>query len=312
MVDDPILIIGCQRSGTTLLTTILAQHPKLHTHPKELQIIDILAIEFGNSLPNTQHAIELVCSQKLCPANVTPEKLRQAVGSTKSCSLHHFIHAYLQTWRGNDDRRMVLKYPGFVFRLPLLDQLFPKATYVHMIRDPRANVSSQLARWPNSIIWEAANLWRDAVSKAHQWRQQHPNRTAELHYEQLVEQPETTLQTLCSQLNVPYSPKLLTFEMKTRRFTPGQSPEQARYSGLTSQRLHLWRERFSPVEIRLIEKVCAPLMTAYGYEPEQPPVEEAALRQARRQQKMKFAVLQYGRSLKNHGRHLKRLWRQRF
>lgn len=47
---QPILVFGCRRSGTTLLRSMLAQHPDLLVHPKEPQFILTLRDRFGEVL----------------------------------------------------------------------------------------------------------------------------------------------------------------------------------------------------------------------------------------------------------------------
>ena len=62
-------------------------------------------------------------------------------------------------------QRWAEKTPGYTFHLDLIDELFPNAQYVHVIRDGRDVVASFRDRWGYQAGLRAANsVWRESCS----------------------------------------------------------------------------------------------------------------------------------------------------
>jgi hypothetical protein len=92
--------------------------------------------------------------------------------------------------------------PNYVLALPLLEQLFPDAFYVHVVRDPRDVVASILPlRFGARSVGVAASDWNECV--AGWWaaeRRIPPERRFEVRYEDLVRDPTGARQRLGSAL----------------------------------------------------------------------------------------------------------------
>jgi hypothetical protein len=92
--------------------------------------------------------------------------------------------------------------PNYVLALPLLEQLFPDAFYVHVVRDPRDVVASILPLpFGAQSVGVAASDWNECV--AGWWaaeRRIPPERRCEVRYEDLVSNPVTTLERLAAAL----------------------------------------------------------------------------------------------------------------
>jgi hypothetical protein len=88
--------------------------------------------------------------------------------------------------------------PNYVLAMPLLEELFPDACYVHIVRDPRDVVASILPlRFGARSPGVAASDWNECVSG---WwaaeRRLPPERRCEVRYEDLVGDPLATLKRL--------------------------------------------------------------------------------------------------------------------
>ena len=218
------------------------------------------------------------------------------------------MQRYLRLWAGQeqDQKRPVLKDPYFIRHLDLMFELFPGATFIHIVRDPRANVSSQRARWSRATTWECLRWWRDAAQAGHRLARRQPHRCIELRYEDLVTAPEETLRPLCRFLHIPFLPQLLEFELDTISFIPGQEPEAVRFTRLDPTRLTQWQQYLSPLEVRLVEAGGRREMAWYHYRPTNPPVARlpfvARLLQERARYQMRAAVRQ-GRDTLRHMNH---------
>lgn len=309
---NAIVVVGAQRSGTTLLRTILNEHPDLLVHPAEPQFLPELYQRFGDPVRNVRSALAYLASHKYLPSSVQPDDLRQHCGQARQTPLPALIHCYLRVWGGDElgGRRVVLKYPLLIFYLDLVQHWFPNVRIVHIVRDPRANVTSQRARWPQFTVWECAQHWRQAVHAARRWRQRYPHQYIELRYEDVIAAPERTLRQLCQELDLPFSERLLTFEQEETVYQAGGIPEKQRFTAPDPARLDSWRKRLSPTDIGLIERACQTEMAWWDYPLLAPtPLPNLTTRLLR--ERLHFAYKTGGRRLKAWARQAVWRWQNR-
>jgi hypothetical protein len=121
--ERPIFVVGCPRSGNTVLFQLLRTLPEVATIGHE-----------GHILWDTFHPLEAVDfrSHALGPDDIRSFERRY---------LAWIIPALSRKGRFLD------KTPRNVLRLPYLDALFPDARYVFVRRDPRGSVSSLIVGW---------------------------------------------------------------------------------------------------------------------------------------------------------------------
>ena len=298
---SPILIVGSRRSGTTLLHAMLSQHPDLLVHPAEPQFILGLYRRFGRCVHNIPEAVAYVRDHPYRAPTLSPWELESAYGECKHLLLQEFVQRYLLLWGGGEGRQKkpVLKDPYFIRHLDLMFELFPAATFIHIVRDPRANVSSQRARWPEASTWECLRWWRDAVRAGHRLARQQPHRCIELRYEDLITTPEQTLRQLCRFLHVPFLSKLLEFELETISFVSGKEPEAVRFTGLDPTRVAHWQKYLPPLEVRLVESGCHKEMAWYQYEKINPSVSVLTFAIRLLQERVRYQVLASARQGRN-------------
>jgi hypothetical protein len=273
-IQAPIVTVGCRRSGTTLLRSMMSGHPDLLVHPGEPRYILGLWRKFGSTIRNVPAALAYVAAQPNLPDGLSEDGLESACGSSRQMSLRQLVHCCLQAW-GKDElcrKRIVLKHPALVFHLDLLPELFPDVHVVHVVRDPRAAVSSQLSRWPKLSVWEAAEWWRNSVRAGRTWQRRGTTPYTEVQYEDLVLSPGEALGRLCRHLGISYHPGMLKLELETKLYSPDAPPSLVQFSSPDPSRIMLWRERLSPLEIRMVEACCHKEMAWWGYEPVAPRV----------------------------------------
>lgn len=262
---SPIFIVAARRSGTTLLKTILNQHSAIRAHPDEPQFILELYEKYGLQISNMPTAVEFLAKHPLRAKSVSETAVQKAYKHYDHLSLTEFINIYIQLWPKNAAKRILLKHPRFVFHLNGLQAIFPKVTVVHIVRDPRANVASQINRWPNLSVWECASFWKTAVEAARRWATSNPEKYIEIQYENLLQEPEKTTKSICNQLSLPYEPEMLTFHEETRYYSAKNQSQSVTLTAVDNTRLNLWQKQLSPVEIKLIESCCHREMTGWDY-----------------------------------------------
>jgi hypothetical protein len=271
---QPIIIVGCQRSGTTLLRTILGRHPQLLEHPDEPQYILELYQRFGYHVGDVATAVAYLLKHPYLPENITREALQEAYASYQQLSLHDFCHIYLQVWAGEhlNYRRPVLKDPAFVYYLDVVDHLFPEASIIHVVRDPRGSVASQKTRWHHFTTWECLMLWKRAVQNVAYWKNKIGCPILETKYREIISYPEESLELLCHQLGISFFSDMLTFEENTVDYKPNIAPRPITLQTIDTSRLGKWQKLLAPLDIRLVEYGCRAEMRQYDYELDNPHV----------------------------------------
>jgi hypothetical protein len=111
--------------------------------------------------------------------------------------------------------RWAEKTPAHVFHMALMHEMFPKARFIHMIRDGRAVVRSlqQMSWAPRKLRW-SIKRWKTSVEAGRKAAQSlPPGYYVEVHYEELVANPRGVAERLCDFIGEPYSPRMLEFHL---------------------------------------------------------------------------------------------------
>ena len=257
----PFFIVGCGRSGTTLLRSMLDNHPQVGVPLESLFIIDYLISQRSPSvlrklLPREYELAEwgLTC---------TPDDLSDCATAAEMIDRLHRL--YLRT---HGKSRWGQKTPRFVRYGELLLSTFPEARFVHMIRDPRA-VARSLVRSEvhRSTVLHAAQRWVTDVSAGLDLERNHPDKVLRLRYESMVSEPEVELRRVCDFLDLEFVERMLRFHERAPDAYGSYS--QHIHSGLgrpvSTDATETWREQLGAADIAMVESLCAPLMDELGY-----------------------------------------------
>lgn len=248
--NDPIFILGHWRSGTTLLHELLVSDPRFASPntfqcfaPSHFLISEYLMVRFGNFLiPKKRPMDEMAAGWQLPQEDefalmnlgVPTPYLRIAFPRTQTKALEYLdmldlSPAELQSWRTSflwfikaltyhyGDRRLVLKSPPHTGRIQQLLELFPRATFIHLSRDPCKLYPSTLRLW--RALDEVQGLQptedgpalEDYVTECLKRMYRGfdagvgsipAGQFAQVGYEELVADPATTVERLYTQLNL--------------------------------------------------------------------------------------------------------------
>jgi hypothetical protein len=171
------------------------------------------------------------------------------------------------------------KTPIYGLDIGLLHSLWPKARFVHLIRDGRdvclsvqnwqrkagsTGLEENFATWNEDPVLTAAVWW--------QWRVRltregglalDPKLYHELHYEALVNRPAEQCARLCAFLGVPYDDCMLRFYEGHPRGDPGLSSKKA-WLPITPG-LRDWRTQLTAEETERFEAGAGEVLDELGY-----------------------------------------------
>jgi hypothetical protein len=250
----PIFVIGCPRSGTTLVRMILDSHPEISAGEETKFLSDLERVVGEHWRLVSQYGYERAWWL---------DRIRSFYGGFQEDYMHR---------RGK--RRWAEKTPGYTLHLPFIDELFPDALYVHVIRDVRDVVASHHERWGyRSALRVARGVWAKYVSTARSFgRTLPPSRYTEVRYEELVADPERVLRGLFEFLGVGWDPTVLRFdevEHDTTDHYAAFTADRRRAAGETGpiyrSRVGAGAARLDPVLRAVIRRNARPLMRELGY-----------------------------------------------
>ena len=163
------------------------------------------------------------------------------------------------------------KTPANVLHLELLARLFPRAVFIHVIRDGR-EVAASLADQESASDWLAgkAYYWRDCVTAGRRaGRSLDGARYCEVRLEDLVADPESTLRRLCAAIGESYTPRLLEYGARPGErevWTPARRRSHRHLVKPPTAGLRDWKAGVSPDEQDEVTRICLPLLRELGYE----------------------------------------------
>jgi hypothetical protein len=233
---DPIFVGGDGRSGTTLLSLILDSHPDLTVGPElhfngpdnlgpyVLSCLELLKTNdpraSGKGLKENPELKRGVQFAKRCHRfGVSFDELATLVRNEMEVSrsdLSKFedrcrlINSIGELRRAQTRaRRWGIKIMRDIGRVGQYEKLWPKAQFLHIVRDGRDVAASQMTehgKWGYGDIQAAARGWVELIQKA---RRNNGSSVIELRYEDIVMDSESTLRTLLDSLGVAWSDQVL-------------------------------------------------------------------------------------------------------
>lgn len=159
----------------------------------------------------------------------------------------------------NDKKRWGDKTPKYIHHVPLLLQLFPHAKIIHLIRDGRDVVGSQIKSFKKNHFYERALNWKNIIQKHQQYLQQfNLNRYQHYFYEDLIQLPEQTLKNICHFIEEPFESSMLNFyhNQQLQTFVQNKPHHQNIQKPIQPQSIGKYHERLSKKQIEWIEYLC--------------------------------------------------------
>jgi hypothetical protein len=258
---SPIFIVGCGRSGTTLLRVMLDSHPQIGIPLESLFVIDYLQARTSIPMSVLQELMAQEYEIKEWGLRVCVDDLRDCETPQELVDRVHFL--YLQD-RGKV--RWGQKTPRFVRYGELLKTTYPEAKFVHIVRDPRAVVNSLIrSRSHRSNAYYGALRWIRDVQAGLALKQEYGDDVLAIRYEDLVSVPEETLKRVSAFLGVDYHPAVLSYhEQGTHEYKAYHSVARVEKPP-DSDRIEAWRRHLTGAQVALIEAICAETMEELGY-----------------------------------------------
>jgi len=252
------LIMGCARSGTSILGELIGSHPEVK-YKHEAHAVWNKAGHGENE------------SHRLIAAHATPEvarKIRKRFAEEKGAAA-----------------LFAEKCPRSVLRVPFIRAVFPEAKLIHIIRDGRDVACSmlpgiggeewrhlkppnwqQLRREAQGIV-RCAKAWQTIMQIALEDLSATPHFVVK--YEDLVVHPQRVAKEILRFLELPEHQNVFNFCRNIQNETTDSYQAQKQVKWFRDDhgvRIGRWRENLQNEEVKAVEDLLRPLLAKLGYE----------------------------------------------
>lgn len=242
---EPVFLVGSTRSGTTLLGLLLGHHPEICC-PGEFELAIDLVSDTGRFPPLDVYREWLGSNRHF---------LALRLESDPSLGYRELVYDLLRQMKINADPEGKPIVAAVVHRhYDRLLYLWPRARFVHLVRDPRDVCASWLRLgwvgnpWAGARSWRAGERLWDGLAACLPPEQRH-----ELRFEDLLAGPRAELERLCRFLGSPFAEAMFEY------------PRDTSYEPLDASQTGKWRSQLSARAIRQIEAGLGDLLERRGY-----------------------------------------------
>lgn len=309
-------VVGKERSGTTLLQVMLNTHPNIIA-PPETRFLMLLSSRYGKVKKWTEPIITNFCNdlfrEKLFSNfwKVNKEELRRYCMAAKDFITYPLI-CKIVFYLENPQKTVQLffdKNPIYYYFLPELNELFPEAKYIHIVRDYRANIVSHRHVFTIKQSADISFRWTKVNQLIEKAKSIYPQKFFTLKYEALVSDTANSLQEVCTFLGVPFEEKMAAehtsgiYDTFNSNIKEGFRKIHGNvFKPITSSYVDEWRTTLTPEDIYTAESVAGKYAEKmYDYEMTMPEKAASIGSSVTTKMKLKYFIIRkiYRVALKN-------------
>ena len=201
-------IVGCGRSGTSLLQSLIASHPRVHTFPE-------------THFFNTKIFVPLEKLPSIMKEFLNKKKIRGCdsywdhIPTSKEEAACTFISMLDDSTRLKGKDMWIEKSPVHIHRIEAITSQVPKAQFIHVLRNAMPVVASRYkathlepTRWGGGAqsLTQCFLRWKGDIDISLQYID-YPNHFF-VRYENLTRYPERVVRDVCTFMGIEYTPQM--------------------------------------------------------------------------------------------------------
>jgi Sulfotransferase family len=243
MVEQPVFLIGSERSGTTLLRLMLDHHPDI-TFNMESEFL-VAGVSDAGTFPDVAAYRRGLVKDRIFR--------HSRFDVPESLDFRALVNDFLCQRLDRDGKRIVgaTVHHGF----SKLRYLWPRAKYIYVLRDGRDVAFSAIEMSWAGNGYVGADCWIDAEREWAEYQKSlAPGQWIEVRYEQLMADPKAQLQRVCDLVGVDFTERMFDYTKTSSYSLPNP--------GVSSK----WQTRKQARQVCLVEARIGPQLLARGYQ----------------------------------------------
>ena len=227
-IHQRVFIVGCPRSGTTLLQSLLASHPTITSFPESKYFLDLVSFPVETS---KRHALGIVSPRlrQTCIDFFNEIDQPELVNRLPRLPLmrlytQRFVDILDDLTQQRQKSIWIEKTPDHLHHIAYIEKYVPAPKIIHIVRngaDVVASLYDLVQRYPDfwgrflKTLDDCIERWRSDIQLTRQYLGQ-PNHTL-LRYETLIESVADETQRLCQFIGVEHEAGTLDAYRTTSR-----------------------------------------------------------------------------------------------
>jgi hypothetical protein len=267
----PIFVVGCPRSGTTLVQCILSASSGAFSLPETHFFSWVLpALGVTPAAPLATAALRQARDEFEREAELTlPASFWADMDTRVDLRGIDLFEAVVDHHRTRPDLRVIEKTPRHVLHLDTIASALPDALFVEVVRDP-IDVASSLLGVPfesSRSMLSYAQRWTESIHAARAFGRAHPRAIYRVIYERLAREPEPAVRDLCAFVDLPFEAAMLEEfgREAARNVGRGEAWKQDIQSGVILDRKGVWKTRLTPGQAWIVAQATRKLRTQLAY-----------------------------------------------
>lgn len=277
MIDShPIFIVGCPRSGTTILAALLNLHTDIaaatETHffnfiskqkkykwrefdENQMKLIldEARIMDFCKHLEIEPELLVKYFMESFDSAELSEEVTHKSQFYKKKV-FDVFIKALLIKKK---KIRFCEKTPQHLYNVEEILKLYPGAKFIHIVRDGRDVVNSLLKMpWRPGGLLNNSRFWKKYITKGLSLSSKLDSKNfLTVKFEELIQDPEALMKTICDFVEVSYQKSILQKSQTSNEsvFTEWESNWKHKSKGdLDTKRIGAWKKELSDQDQALL------------------------------------------------------------
>jgi hypothetical protein len=294
-MKNPIFILGAHKSGTSLLRSLFDGHPALFSIPLETHIFQLahywVDYRFRSATPpilKNEHIKEQYLNWvkhynnkafPLADANIVgqldlsdfEEIMYHNTASFKDLVKQYFQGIYYAIY----DKELPLniriveksvEHAEFAFELRAL---FPDAIFIHIIRNPYANLVSLRRKLSSrkKLFYPFLGKALLSLNNSYYYLEKNSrllNDYLVIRYEDLLQKPEDIMLKIANFVKIEFNKFLLQPTILGKPWH-GNSSRGIEFSGISSKNMNAWRKEIKSLEVMYVNRLFSHILKKYNY-----------------------------------------------